>query len=191
MSVSEIIIISIGLAMDSCTMAICLGMSNKKFEIKKALIIGFLFGMFQAVMPAIGFLFGNTFARLIAHIDHWISFFVLCFIGINMISESEKKEYTIIENNFSIKRIIILAIATSIDALAVGITFAFLQINMKIAFISIAIITFSLSIIGAKIGNIITKTILGKQYEKYVSQIGGIILIAMGFKILISHLNII
>lgn len=191
MDIIEIIITSIGLAMDSCTMAICLGISMKKFKIKETLYIGFWFGLFQALMPLIGYLLGNTFAWLIYRIDHWIAFFILSFIGINMIKESTKKTYIVTAKDLSTKGIIILAIATSIDALAVGITFSFLQINMKIAFVSIGIITFILSTLGVKIGNTIFQKLLKDKYEKYVSQLGGIILIGIGFKILIEHLAIV
>lgn len=191
MDIIEIVITSVGLAMDSCTMAICLGISMKKFKIKETLYIGFWFGLFQALMPLIGYLLGNTFAWLIYRIDHWIAFFILSFIGINMIKESTKKTYIVTAKDLSTKGIIILAIATSIDALAVGITFSFLQINMKIAFVSIGIITFILSILGVKIGNTIFQKLLEDKYEKYVSQLGGIILIGIGFKILIEHLTIV
>lgn len=190
MGITELAIISFGLAMDSCTMAICLGMSMKKFEWKNSIIIGFWFGFFQALMPLLGFLLGSTFADFIDKIGHFITFFVLCFIGINMINDDEK-EYSVVKSrDFTIKGIIILAIATSIDALAVGVTFSFLQVNMKIAFILIGSITFSLSCLGTKVGNIIVKKLLGKKYEKYISYIGAIILITMGFKVLLEHLQL-
>ena len=191
MDIIEIIITSIGLAMDSCTMAICLGISMKKFKIKETLYIGFWFGLFQALMPLIGYLLGNTFAWLIYRIDHWIAFFILSLIGINMIKECTKKTYIVTAKDLSTKGIIILAIATSIDALAVGITFSFLIFLMKIAFVSIGIITFILSTLGVKIGNTIFQKLLKDKYEKYVSQLGGIILIGIGFKILIEHLAIV
>lgn len=190
MSIIEIILTSIGLAMDSCTMATCLGMSIKKFNLKKAIYIAMWFGLFQALMPLIGYLLGNTFASLIYKVDHWIAFVILNFIGINMIDQNDPKEYTMRKIDFTTKEIIILAIATSIDALAVGITFSFLQINIKIAFISIGTITFLLSLIGHKIGNIISQKFLQNKYEKHISSLGGLILIGMGFKILVTHLKI-
>ena len=128
MTISELIFISIGLAMDSCTLATYLGMSSQKLSFKKVIQIGVIFGLFQAIMPLIGYLFGNTFAHFIEKISHWIAFFILAFIGINMIKESEKEVQLF--KVLTIKEISILAIATSIDALAVGITFAFLKINI-------------------------------------------------------------
>lgn len=183
----NILIISIGLAMDSCTMAICLGISSKKIKIKNIISIGIIFGFFQAIMPLIGYLFGSTFAHLIEKINHWLALFILSFIGINMIKESQKTEDV---HNFSIltlKEICILGIATSIDALAVGVTFAFLNINIILASITIFITTCCISIIGAKAGNFITQKIKNIN-EKSMNMIGGTILILMGIKILIEHL---
>ena len=154
MTISELIFISIGLAMDSCTMATYLGMSSQKLSFKKVIQIGVIFGLFQAIMPLIGYLFGNTFAHFIEKISHWIAFFILAFIG------------------------------TSIDALAVGITFAFLKINILLACFTILITTCILSILGAKFGSAIIKKIIHIN-EKSMSKFGGIILILMGLKIAI------
>lgn len=187
MGITEIITISIGLAMDSCTMAIYLGMYSKENKLQKNLLVGFIFGAFQALMPILGFIFGSTFAHLIEKISHWISFFILSFIGITMIKEScENKQITFL-NVLKIKDIIILAIVTSIDALAVGITFAFLKINIILACFSIFLTTFILSIIGIKIGNLI-KYKLSNVNKQSLSLIGGLILIIVGTKILIKHI---
>lgn len=182
MTISELIFISIGLAMDSCTMATYLGMSSQKLSLKKVILIGIIFGAFQAIMPLIGYLVGSTFAHLIEKTSHWIAFFILSFIGINMIKESENevKLFKVL----TIKEISILAIATSIDALAVGVTFAFLKINILQACISILIITCILSILGAKVGSVIMKKFVNIN-EKSMSKLGGIILILMGLKIAI------
>ena len=182
MTISELIFISIGLAMDSCTMATYLGMSSQKLSFKKIILIGVIFGLFQAIMPLIGYLFGNTFAHFIEKISHWIAFFILAFIGINMIKESEKEVQLF--KVLTIKEISILAIATSIDALTVGITFAFLKINILLACFTILITTCILSILGAKFGSAIIKKIIHIN-EKSMSKFGGIILILMGLKIAI------
>lgn len=182
MTFSELIFISIGLAMDSCTMATYLGMSTKKLSIKKVTLIGIIFGIFQAIMPLIGYLFGSAFAHLIEKSSHMIAFFMLSFIGFNMIKESNKEVQLF--NVLTIKEISILAIATSIDALAVGVTFAFLKINILQACLSIFITTCILSILGAKVGSTIIKKIIHIN-EKNISKLGGIILILIGIKIAI------
>lgn len=181
MTFSELILISIGLAMDSCTIATYLGISTPKLNLKKTILIGIIFGVFQAIMPLIGYLIGSTFAHIIEKTSHWIAFFILAFIGINMIKESENeiKLFKVL----TIKEISILAIATSIDALAVGVTFAFLKINIIQACLSIFITTCILSILGAKVGSGIMK--IAHINEKSMSKLGGIILILMGLKIAI------
>lgn len=184
----SLLIISIGLAMDSCTMAICLGISTKKIKKDKIILIGVIFGTFQTIMPLAGYLFGNTFAHLMEKVNHWIAFFILSFIGINMIKESKTQEELSHFNVLTLKEISILGIATSIDALAVGITFAFLKINIILACLTIFITTCILSILGAKIGNIITKKVKNIN-ENSMNALGGTILILMGIKILIEHLS--
>lgn len=185
MGVVELIILSIGLAMDAFAVAICKGLSMKKMQWKNAIIIGLYFGIFQALMPVIGYLLGINFQNKIANIDHWIAFILLGIIGINMIKESISKENNISTDSIKFKDMIILAIATSIDALAVGITFAFLKVNIIIAIILIGCITFIISVIGVKVGNI-----FGNKYEKKAEFAGGLILIFLGIKILLEHLQI-
>jgi len=184
--VLEIVLISIGLAMDAFAVAVCKGLSMKKMEWKKAIIIALYFGAFQAIMPVIGFLLGVSFEELVTKIDHWIAFALLSFIGINMIKEAFDKDGEAVNDSIDVKTMTMLAIATSIDALAVGITFAFLRVNVLVAVSLIGIITFVLSLIGVKIGNK-----FGDKYERKAELAGGIILILMGLKILLEHLGII
>ena len=185
MGILEILLISVGLAMDSFAVAVCKGLSMKKMNWKKAAIIGLYFGGFQALMPLIGFLLGVTFQDLVTAIDHWIAFALLGFIGGNMIKEAFDKDSENCNDNIDFKTMVVLAVATSIDALAVGITFAFLKVNIVIALLMIGIIAFSLSVIGVKIGNK-----FGDKYEKKAELAGGIILVLMGLKILLEHLGI-
>lgn len=180
-----ILFIGIGLSMDACAVSLAKGMSLNENKIKKyALILAFAFGFFQALMPAIGYFAGRHFAEYIQSIDHWIAFILLGFIGINMIREGkeEKQEDTKI-HSISVKDIFLLAVATSIDALAIGVSFAFLKVNLLSAIITIGITTFILSFISVLFGKK-----LGSLFEKYAEYLGGTILILLGFKILIEHL---
>ena len=181
----ELIILSIGLAMDAFAVAICKGLSMSKMNWKKASIIGLYFGGFQALMPLIGYLLGINFQEKITSIDHWIAFILLGIIGINMIKEAISKDSEKQNDSIKFKDMLILSVATSIDALAVGITFAFLKVNIVLAISLIGIITFIISVAGVKIGNV-----FGDKYEKKAEFAGGIILILLGTKILLEHLNI-
>ena len=182
----EILFISIGLAMDAFAIAICKGLSMKKLDLKKAIIIGTYFGIFHAVMPIIGYFLGATFEILVTKIDHWITFILLIFIGANMIKESFEKESKNCNDNVDFKTMVVLAVATSIDALAVGITFNFFKVNLLLSAIIIGIVTFILSILGVKIGNK-----FGHKYQNKAEFIGGFVLILIGVKILVEHLGII
>lgn len=186
MAISEIFLIAIGLAMDAFAVSICKGLFMKKTNWKKTLIIGTYFGLFQAIMPVIGYFLGSFFEELVTQVDHWIAFILLCIIGINMIKEIFSKEEDSYDDNVDFKTMIVLAIATSIDALAVGITLAFLQTNIMISALTIGIITFAISVLGVKIGNR-----FGDKFEKKAQFTGGLILILMGVKILLEHLSII
>ena len=186
MGIIEIIAISVGLAMDAFAVSICKGLSMKKMNYKNAIIIALYFGIFQALMPVIGYFLGIGFEHIITRIDHWIAFILLAVIGLNMIRESFKKDDDERNDNIDFKTMIILAIATSIDALAVGITFAFLKVDLTLSISLIGIITFVISLIGVKIGNV-----FGDKYEKKAEIFGGVILILLGIKILLEHLNII
>ena len=176
MAVLEILLISIGLAMDAFAVSVCKGLAIGKMNWKKAITIGIYFGIFQAVMPVIGYHLGNSFEKLVTSIDHWIILGLLTFIGGNMIKEALDNKKEEANENIDVKTMLILAIATSIDALAVGITFAFLEIDLILAVSLIGIITFLLSVIGVKIGNK-----FGSKYER-------LILILIGIKILMEHL---
>ncbi len=186
MTILEILLIAIGLAMDAFAVSICKGLSMKKMNWKKALIVGIYFGIFQALMPIIGYFLGSTFEDLVTHIDHWIAFVLLVAIGGNMLKEAFANNSENCNDNVDFKTMSILAIATSIDALAVGITFAFFQANIWVSATIIGIVTFAISIIGVKIGNR-----FGNKYERRAETVGGFILIFMGVKILLEHLGII
>lgn len=198
MSLLELFIIAIGLSMDAFAVAICKGLAMKKISIKKAGIVGLYFGLFQAGMPLIGYFLGVQFQSKITSIDHWIAFVLLALIGISMIRESRTSEAENADgeaavsdsgeegNSLNFKNMIMLAIATSIDALAVGVTFAFLKVNIVPAVSFIGIVTFTLSMIGVKIGNV-----FGTIYKSKAELAGGLILILMGVKILVEHLGII
>ena len=160
MGIIEIILLSIGLAMDAFAVSVCKGISMKKMDWKKACIIGLWFGVFQMLMPLLGYFLGSTFESVVTNIDHWIAFILLGVIGVNMIKESFSTETENCNDNISFKTMFVLAVATSIDALAIGITFAFLQVNLIFALTSIGIITFVMSVIGTKIGNILGIKIL-------------------------------
>ena len=186
MGVLELLLLSIGLAMDAFTVSICKGISMRKMNWKKAIIIGLYFGGFQALMPTLGYFLGTAFQSLVTSVDHWIAFVLLGIIGGEMIKESFEIDSENQNDDVSFKTMIILAIATSIDALAVGITFAFLNVNLGLAVNLIGIITFILAVAGTKIGNR-----FGDKYEKKAEFVGGVILILLGVKILLEHLNII
>lgn len=185
MSLFGIIILSIGLGMDAFAVSICKGVSLKKNDLKKSIIVASYMGIFQALMPVIGYFLGMSFADKITSIDHWLTFSLLVIIGIKMIKDSLETEKEIVNDKVDFKEMIILAIATSIDALAVGITFAFLNVNLYIAIGFIGIITFILCFLGTKIGSI-----FGDKYEDKAELTGGVILILLGIKIVLEHLKI-
>lgn len=178
-----ILFIGIGLAMDASAVSLAKGMGLDKDQVKKyAFILALAFGLFQALMPAIGYFTGSHFAEYIQSIDHWIAFILLSLIGINMIREGkEKKEDEVKIHSIPFQDILLLAIATSIDALAVGVSFAFLKVNLFLAITTIGITTFILSFICVLFGKK-----LGSLFEKYAEYLGGIILILLGIKILMA-----
>ncbi|BAE83000.1 manganese efflux pump MntP [Desulfitobacterium hafniense] len=179
----ELFLIAVGLSMDAFAVAISKGLSMRRMSYKTALITGLFFGGFQALMPLIGFLLGTRFESYITAIDHWIAFILLSLIGLNMIKES-RGPCEIIEDRFNLKDMIILSLATSIDALAVGITFAFLHVDIVPAVSMIGVTTFLFSFLGVKIGNV-----FGECYKARAELAGGVILILMGLKILLEHLG--
>ena len=185
MSFIELFLIAVGLSMDAFAVSVCKGLSVKRLSPKHALIVGIYFGGFQFLMPVIGYLLGFRFEHIITNIDHWIAFVLLAFIGGNMIKESfgESEE---LNDDFSFKTMLMMAVATSIDALAVGITFAFLSVRILPAAGLIGITTFIISGAGIYIGNV-----FGAKYKSKAELAGGVILILIGVKILLEHLGII
>ena len=186
MGILELILLCIGLGMHAFAVSVCKGISMKKMNWKKACIIGLYFGGFQAIMPVIGYFFGSSFESIITNIDHWLAFILLAIIGTKMIQEAFQKEEEEYNEDISVKTMLVLSIATSIDALAVGITFAFFKVNLLLAITLIGTITFILSVIGTKIGNK-----FGDKYKSKSELAGGIILIIIGLKILLEHIGII
>lgn len=189
MNLIEIIILAVSLSMDAFAVALCKGLALKKINFKSCMIVGAWFGFFQGFMPLIGYLLGSTFADKITSIDHWIAFVLLAIIGGNMIKESFEKCEECKDASLGFKTMLVMAIATSIDALAVGVSFAFTDFNpdwfVYIAFILIAVITCVLSAIGVKLGNI-----FGTKYKSKAEFAGGLILILLGLKILLEGLGI-
>ena len=187
MTFFELFLIGIGLSMDAFAVSICKGLSMQKIDKKYTLCIGLFFGGFQALMPLTGYLLGSRFSGYIERFDHWIAFVLLALIGFNMIKESreEEKEEEKPYAGVNFKELLILAVATSIDALAVGVTFAFLQVNIVSAVSFIGVTTFILSAVGIRIGNI-----FGAKYKSRAELVGGIVLILMGLKILLEHLGV-
>ena len=190
MGIAELILLSVGLAMDAFAVSICKGLNMTKINYKHAGIIALFFGVFQAVMPLIGYGLGTRFAKYIESVDHWVAFGLLVFIGGQMILEAvkgEEEEDADEGGELDIKQLFILAIATSIDALAVGITFALLDgVSIWFSVAIIGAITFIISFVGVVIGNR-----FGNKYEKKAELAGGIILVLIGLKILLEHLGMI
>ena len=185
----ELFLMGVGLSMDAFAVAVCKGLGMRKLNKKQALVIGLYFGGFQALMPLIGWLLGNQFQQYITSIDHWIAFILLGFIGGKMIVEAIKdwKEEDVVEvmdQPLDHKNLFMLAVATSIDALAVGITFAFLDTPIVEAITIIGCTTFVISVIGVVVGNF-----FGDKYKHKAELVGGVILVLLGLKILIEHLS--
>lgn len=202
MSFVEILLIGIGLSMDAFSVSICKGLTTKQFSWKMALTCGLWFGFFQALMPLIGYFLGAQFEQYITAVDHWIAFGLLFLIGANMIREAvseknddesviarsvsdEASQPELSKSSPSVKTMLLLAIATSIDALAVGISFACIQVKIWSSILIIGVTTFLFSVLGVKIGNV-----FGSKFEKSAEIVGGIILILIGLKILLEHLGI-
>lgn len=183
MTVFEIFLIGIGLSMDAFAVSICKGLSVGKVNGRHMLTAGLWFGGFQALMPLIGYLLGSTFEQYVTSIDHWIAFILLSVIGTNMIKESFGKDGERQNSSFSFMSMLMVAVATSIDALAVGITFAFLQVNIWFAIAIIGCTTFVISAAGIKIGSV-----FGAKYKAKAEFFGGAVLICLGIKILVEHL---
>ena len=186
MSFLELLLIAIGLSMEAFSVSICKGLTTKKFSWRMALVCGLWFGFFQALMPIIGYFLGAQFQEMIEAYDHWIAFGLLFLIGANMIREAVWGKGESQDGSLGFKTMLLLAIATSIDALAVGVSFACIRVKLWSSVIVIGLTTFAFSVLGVKIGNV-----FGSKYEKSAEIIGGIILILIGLKILLEHLGII
>ena len=184
MGLIELFLIAVGLSMDAFAVSVCKGLAMPKCTFKKAAIVGLWFGGFQALMPAIGYILGAQFQEAIASIDHWIAFVLLALIGGNMIHEALDNDEEEADASLDVKTMFLLAVATSIDALAIGITFAFLKVNIIPAVCFIGIVTFIISFAGVKIGKV-----FGARYKNKAEIVGGIILILLGLKILLEHLG--
>lgn len=185
MSLAELFVIAVGLSMDAFAVSICKGLSVRRAEPKHMLCVGLYFGGFQALMPLIGYLLGTRFASLIESVDHWIAFALLALIGGNMVREALSREEEALDASFSVKTMLPLAVATSIDALATGVTFAFLKVQIVPAVTFIGCTTFVLSAAGLKVGNV-----FGARYKARAELFGGVVLILMGLKILLEHLGV-
>ena len=187
MSIWEILLLGVGLSMDAFAVSICKGLSVKKVKWQHLLCVGAYFGIFQALMPTLGYFLGTTFSNLIDQFDHWVAFILLAIIGVNMVREALSKDDDETNDDFGFKTMLLLAIATSIDALAVGITFALLpDVNVPLAVCLIGVTTFVCSAAGLKVGNL-----FGLRYKAKAELAGGIILILIGLKILLEHLGVI
>lgn len=185
MGIGELFVLAAGLSMDAFAVAVCKGLSIRQLKLRHAVVVGAWFGAFQALMPAVGWLLGSAFADRIAAVDHWIAFILLALIGGNMIRESRSRDEENCDPSLSILNMFLLAVATSIDALAVGITFAFLRVDIVPAVTLIGACTFLISAVGVKIGNV-----FGVRYKARAELFGGAVLILIGLKILLEHLEL-
>ena len=185
MSLLELFMIAVALSMDAFAVAVCKGLSIRRAGLKYSLTVGLYFGAFQGLMPLLGYLLGVNFQNTITSVDHWIAFILLGGIGINMIREAlNKDEEENLDSSLTPRSMLPLAVATSIDALAVGVTFAFLKVSIVPAVSFIGVVTFILSAIGVKIGNV-----FGARYKSKAELFGGVVLILIGVKILLEHLG--
>ena len=180
----EIVLIAISLSMDAFAVSICKGLSFKKITIKKACLVGLYFGVFQSLMPFLGYFLGISFSTLFDKIDHWIVFVLLTIIGFGMIRNSFNTKANDVKAGINFKEMIVLAIATSIDALAVGVTFAFLKVNLFISLSIIGVVCFFISFFGVFLGYK-----FGSTHEKKAGLFGGIVLFLIGLKIFLDHLG--
>ncbi len=187
MGLAELVLLAIGLSMDAFAVSICKGLGMKKINLKVAVVLGLFFGGFQAGMPVIGWALGSQFLGIIGPIDHWIAFALLAIIGINMLREALNGEEETTDADLSVKTMFLMAVATSVDALAVGISLAMAGVsNIFLAVLLIGVTTFALSAIGVRVANV-----FGSRYEKKAELMGGVILILLGVKILLEHLGVI
>ncbi len=186
MGLIELFLIAVGLSMDAFAVSVCKGLAMKKCTWVKAGIVGLYFGVFQAGMPAIGYLLGSQFKEVITSVDHWIAFILLGLIGVSMIREAVGEEDCEADDSLDVRIMLTLAVATSIDALAVGITFAFLKVEIVPAVSFTGVTTFVISAAGVRIGSV-----FGSRWQKGAQIAGGVILVCLGVKILVEHLGLI
>jgi putative Mn2+ efflux pump MntP len=187
MSFIELLLIAVGLSMDAFSVSVCKGLTTKRFSLRRALVCGIWFGFFQALMPVIGYFLGAQFQELVETYDHWIAFGLLFLIGANMIREAlSNQEESKDDGSLDFKTMLFLAIATSIDAFAVGVSFACIQVELWLSVLVIGLTTFVLSVLGVKIGNVV-----GAHFKRNAELFGGIILILIGLKILLDHTEVI
>lgn len=185
MNFAELLILAVGLSMDAFAVAVCKGLAMDRLSLKKCVIVGAWFGSFQALMPAMGYLLGAQFSSIIESFSSWIAFVLLALIGANMIKEALDKEEEKADDSLAFKAMLVLAVATSIDALAVGITFAALKVKLLSSVLLIGATTFVLSMVGVKVGNV-----FGLKYKSRAELTGGVVLILLGLKILLEHYGV-
>ena len=186
MTFLELFLLAVGLSMDAFAVSVCKGLALRRIRVRDAMVCGVWFGGFQMLMPLIGFFLGRLFANVISSVDHWVAFVLLCIIGGNMIREAlSKDDDTPADASLGVRTMFLMAVATSIDALAVGVTFAFLQVNILPAVCLIGATTFILSSLGVKVG-----AVFGAKYEKKAELLGGVVLVLLGVKILLEHLGV-
>lgn len=185
MGMMELFLIAVGLSMDAFAVSVCKGLSLGKIKPKHMCIAGLWFGGFQALMPTVGYFFGSLFTEFITKYSHWIAFVLLALIGCNMVKEALGKDEEEVDASMDVKSMFVLAVATSIDALAVGVSFAFLQVQIVWAVLFIGVITFLLSAVGVKVGSL-----FGTKYKSKAELAGGIVLILIGIKLLLEGLGI-
>lgn len=185
MGIAELFILAVGLSMDAFAVSICKGLSLGNIKVKHMCIAGAWFGGFQALMPLIGYFLGSFFAESITKYSHWIAFILLLYLGASMMKESMDKEVEELDNCMDVKTMFLLAVATSIDALAVGVTFAFLEVMIVPAISFIGVVTFVCSAIGVKIGSL-----FGTKYKAKAELFGGVVLVLIGIKILLEGLGV-
>ena len=186
MGLAELFVLAVGLSMDAFAVSVCKGLAGGRIGAGEMGLAGIWFGGFQALMPVLGYILGAAFADYITAFDHWIAFVLLAVIGGNMIKEAFSSEEEEVNNSFGARTMCVMAVATSIDALAVGITFAFLKVNIIAAAVFIGCTTFVFSAAGVKIGSV-----FGTRYKSRAELAGGVILILLGLKILLEHLGLI
>ena len=184
MHIFELLILAVGVSMDACAVSVCKGLALRRISLRHCLWVGLWFGAFQALLPLAGYVLGARFRQYITSIDHWISFGLLVFLGIRMIAEAIKDEPSEPDAALSCRHMLILSLATSIDALALGVTFAFLEVPILPAICLIGVVTFILSAVSVKIGNL-----FGAKWKSGAELAGGIILCIIGCKILLDHLG--